>query len=779
MINRLSFFASSLYQFVYIFLTVLFLWFPIQFSGSFPITFVPVGICALAILLTLRYYISVDETERRINLLFYVVTLYILWVVISTGMHYWALNSWGFEADTSVRKLTVIKTDKYWVTWTLSHMTQIYLFFISLFLVSISIFRSTEKGWTKLTWIPLIFSPCLLVAFYQFYVDVAFLNNRPQDVLGGLGTDLSAFRISLLLIFPICVFTVIIAKSWWKKILYLVLAAAIFWLVRLSAGKTAIIGILLFAAAIPIVGAWVHKFQSGKGRRYLYVGLVWVFVLVSLTAIILSNSKVVTHISGMFAGRVKSEFTDVFFKGNYYVILNRTEMQHQAWRLIKLSPIAGWGPGGFLRNVDKIRFVNGDPYVTAQYTPNLYMDWAADLGLLGAGVTLFLYVTPLWMIIRIRKRIQILEERWAVGVVFATLAIMFLLFNMGSHTHFPEAQWIFIVYMGFLISVALKYGYTFRPIKGRLWGIGGIFLTILFIAGTYSTTFGSKGYDAIYKTVLKPYESIQGYYADYHDGNWAGEKTQWMVKNSVSMVIALTDIFQFKVLVPPRNSLGRDVLRLKIFLNEKILEERHFFKGGEYNLRYYLPGITNEKIQIRTELSQNHNPYRGDDFNFEGIVQPVTFMMSIPDDGIGFYPWEKMGKRRPLGWPQESKTEKIRWTGTQATMNISTNLRKIGIIYLMSLHPELDRYPVVLDILGDGRLIRQEKFNDYCKWRRMYFESRELKNFRTLTFRVNRTWNPLLSGFSDDPRDLGIYMIVPEIEIAPPGIGLGQGNLGK
>ena len=434
------------------------------------------------------------------------------------------------------------------------------------------------------------------------------------------------------------------------------------------------------------------------------------------------------------------------------------------WRLIKLSPIAGWGPGGFLRNVDKIRFVNGDPFVDTQYTPNLYLDWGADLGLLGAAITLFLYVMPLWMILRVRKRIQMREERWAVGIIFATLAIMFLLFNVGPYTHFPEGQWIFVVYLGFLISVALKYGYTFFPIKGWLWGIGGLLMTVLFVAGTYTTTFGSKGYDAIYKAVLKPYKSNQGYYADYDGENWAGEKTQWMTNNTVSTVKALSDILSFKILVPPRNSLGRDVLRLKIFLNEKLFDERHFFKGGEHDLCYYIPGIENEKMNIRAELSQTHNPYRGDNFDFGDIIQSIAFIKAIPEDGVGFYPWEKMGKRRPPGWPQESKTERIRWTGIQATMNISANLRKVGIIYLMSLHPEVDQYPVVLDILGDDRLIRQEKFNDYKIWHKVYFEPRELQNFTTLTFRVNKTWNPLMSRFSDDPRDLGIYMIVPEIE---------------
>ena len=766
MISRLSSFASSLRHpsilnhFVFIFLTALFLWVPIKFSGSFPITFESVGICVLAALLTIRYYLSVDESERRINLLSYGLLLYGLWVVISAGMHYWAFNSLELEATLSAPNVTAIKTDKYWAMWTLFHMTKIYLFFLSLFLVSIVIFRSTENGWKKLTWIPLIFIPCLLVALYQLYVNINFLNNRTSE-LGGLGTDVTAFRNSLFLVSPLCVLTVIIAKNWWKKILYFFLAAVILWLARFSDGRSVIVGMFLFAAAIPMIGAWVHGFRSDKGRWYLYVGLVWILVLALLAGIAISKSG--SFISELFAERVRVTFA-IVFKGDFILDPSRIEMQRQAWRLIKLSPISGWGPGGFLRNVDKVRFVNGDPFVETQYCSNLYLDWGADLGLLGAGVTLFLYVMPLWMILRVRKRIQVQEERWAVGIIFTTLAIMFLLFNTGPHTHFPEGQWIFVVYLGFLISMALKYGYTFFPIKGWGWGVGGLFLTALFVAGTYSTTFGSKGYDAIQKAVLKPYESINGYYADYHGENWAGEKTQWMIKNTVSTVKPLSDILQFKVLVPPRKSLGRDVLRLKILLNEKILDERHFFKGGEYNLSYYVPGITNEKIEIKTELSQTRNPYRGDDFDFGGIIQPITFMKDIPEDGIGFYLWEKMGKRRPPGWPQESKTERIRWTGIQATMNISTNLRKVGIIYVMSLHPEVDQDPMVLDILGDGRLIRQEKFNDYGKWHKVYFEFWELKDFTTLTFRVNKTWNPLMSNFSDDPRDLGIYMIVPEIE---------------
>lgn len=753
----------NLYGVVYIFLTALFLWVPIQFSGSFPILVQALSIYVLAALLTIRYYLSLDKAERRLNLLSYGMILYALWVLISTGMHFLALNSLESETYLSTLNVEQLNTDNYWALWTLFHTAQIYLFFLSLFIVSIVIFRSTEDGWIKLTWIPIIFIPCLLVALYQFYIDISFLNNRPhRDWLGGLGTDLSAFRSSLFLIFPLCVLTIINAQSWWKKILYASLAVVIVWLARLSDSRVFVLGMIIFISMIPLIGVWVHGVRSCMGRRYLYIMLVGMLVLTLLMgiAVLKKDSSVLV----LLERRSQGALTNALHGNLIEEISDRVEMWYQAWRLIKLSPIAGWGPGGFLRNVDRIRFVNGDPFVEIQYAPSLYLDRGTDLGLLGLGGVLFLYIVPLSMFFNIRKRVQIQEERWAVGIIFTTLTLMLLLFNAGPHTNFPEVQWIYLLYLGFLISVALKYGYKIYTIKNLGWGVGALFLTALFIAGTYTTTFGSKGYKTIYNSVLKPYQSIYGYYYDYHGEDWAGEKAQWITKNTVNTVQASSNIIRLKFLVPPRNSLGRDILRVKVFLNDNALDERHFLRGGEYNLSYYIPGIENKTIQIRTELNQTRNPYRGGDFDFSGIVQSVTFLKAIPEDGVGFYQWQKMGKRRPPGWPQESKTERFRWTGIQASMNISKNLRNTGIIYLMSLHPQLDQNPVVLDILCDGRMIKKEIFHDYNVWRKVYFKPGELNNFKTLTFRVDKTWNPLLAGFSDDPRDLGIYMIVPEIE---------------
>lgn len=762
MISRLSSFASYLrhpsiqHHFVFILLTALFLWVPIRFERSFPITFEPFVIYALAVLLTVRYNLSLDDAERRINLLSYGMLLYGLWVVISAGMHYWAFNSLELEAYLSATNVTAVGADKNWAMWTLYHTAQINLLFLFLFLVSMVIFRSTESGWNKLTWIPLIFIPCLLVALYQFYVDKSFLNNRPlRDWLGGLGTDLTAFRNSLFLIFPLCVFTVIIAQCWWKKILYIFLAAVILWLARLSHGRSVIVGMLLFAAAIPMVGAWVHGFRSDKGRRYLYFGLVWILALALLAGI--AVSKFGGSTSELFAERVRVSFAHAVNGDLIEADPERIEMLRQAWRLIKLSPISGWGPGGFLRNVDKIRFVNEDPVAEVQYAPNLYLGWGADLGLLGAGVILFLYVMPLWMILRVRKRVQMREERWAVGIIFATLAIILLLFNSGSHSHFPESQWIPVVYLGFLISVALKYGYTFYPIKGLGWGVGALLLTTVFIAGVYGTTFGSRGYRAISQEVLF-----------YHDGQGksrAGEKATDAIKTSVAAVQASSNIFSIKVSTAARNNRLLEGVRLKIFMNDELIDDRYFFKSIENTLYYYVPSIENRNVEIKTEIHQIFKPYRSDGANIEMTVSPASFIKAFPEEGIGFHQWEKrmVGRRFPPGLPPEPVIFDSRWTSMRATLNITDSLRKKGVIYAQSLHPYLNQQPVTVDIIGDKGLIQREWFWNN-RWKKIQLMPDQLKQLRTLTFKVNRIWNPRLSAVSDDSRDLGVAVVLPEIE---------------
>ena len=697
------------------------------------------------------------------NLLSYMIILYGLWVVISIGMHYCAINTLELEECLFSLHTKSIRTESRWLIWCLVHYAVIHLFFLSFFLILIVIFRSTENRWNMLTWIPLIFIPCLLVGLYQFYIDTDFLNNRPfhrldRDPIGGLGTDLTAFRVSLFLIFSLCIFTAAIVQVWWKKILYILIATVIVWLIWLSSGRGIIVATLLFAAIFPIVGAWVHGFRSDKGRRYLYVGLISILLM----ALLMGAATTI----GPGKERSLQTAFDRILNGDFAKVDPfRLEMIQYQWRLVKLAPIAGWGPGGFLRNIDKVRFVsrdhmiNEDPFSQYQYHYGLnqYLEWGNDIGLLGGCVILFLYVMPLWMIIRVQKRILMREDRWAVGIIFATLIIMLLLFNVSPYAHFPEGQWIILVYLSFLISVALKYGYTVYPIKGWRWGVGAFLLTTVFIAGVYETTFGSRGYAAIYRESL------------FHPaGTWknqADKKTTVAIKSSVNELKALSNIISVKVSSTAQNSLFVNGVKLKILMNDELIDVRHFFKSSNTTLCYYVPSMKGKNVQIKTEIHPVFKVYRDDDALIRVSVSPPSFIETLPEEGIGFYPRAKslIGRCFNPGSPAEPVIVDARWTGMQATLNVTELMRNKGFLYLQSSNPYQERRPVCVDIVGEqGGMKRVWFWNGH--WKKIYLPPDQLKQTKTLTFRVNQTWNPSLVEVSDDSRDLGIVVALPEFD---------------
>ena len=684
-VTQLSYLRNPLIQdrFIFVLLTALFLWayYPLN-TIWFPIIFEKSLFCVLVIL-TARYFWTRDTWERKMNPLFCGMFFYILWLLISAGIHYFALNSVGSENyisaninGTNWSPTTLF--DKYQGILLLNNETSIYMYFFPfLFLVSIALFRSTYHGWKKLTWIPLIFTPCLLVALYQVYVDSSFLNNRPfDDFMGGLTSSFRAFRILMFLIFPLCVFAGVIAKKWCKKGVFFFLAVVILWLTKLGYGRAAILGILIFIFMLPMIRLWVHGFRNITVRKYLYVGLVWIFGFTILAGVafpkyhrfisFLLDHRFVTSFNALLSG----DFTHGHF-------VDRVDASRQAWRLIRLSPVSGWGPGGYLKNANRIRHVNGEKIVYQPTIPNLYLQMGANLGIVGGGVMLFLHVMPLWMIIRVRKRIQNHEERWAVGIIFATVSIMLLFFITDSNINYPEVNWIYTLYLGFLVSVALKYGYTFYPIKSWLWGIGGLFLTIVFIVGTYSTTFGSHGYQAIQKELISLI--TRGYYTGAQMTIWDSKKMTGTIKVSNILIKtrgnpnrmkyttnefrmqatsnlyrmqATSNLFCVRTSVSKRSNQGSFILVVRVFLNDRAMDKHYIYSSGEKMLYYYVPNIANNEVEIkievdlrksipyhedyRIELDQRYMPYHEDYSDLGVTVSVIPFIKAFPQNGIDF-----------------------------------------------------------------------------------------------------------------------------------------------
>lgn len=130
------------------------------------------------------------------------------------------------------------------------------------------------------------------------------------------------------------------------------------------------------------------------------------------------------------------------------------------------------------------------------------------------------------------------------------------------------------------------------------------------------------------------------------------------------------------------------------------------------------------------------------------------------------------------GW-QEDKAKKFRWTRMRASLPIAEcRLRNADCgkqeaqrakgtahgsrstedeweIYLLCSHPDIEKEPVVVRILENGRVIREEQFG--CNgWKRVVLRDKDLDGAAVLTFQVSRTWNPKVMGVSEDGRDLGV-----------------------
>ena len=75
------------------------------------------------------------------------------------------------------------------------------------------------------------------------------------------------------------------------------------------------------------------------------------------------------------------------------------------------------------------------------------------------------------------------------------------------------------------------------------------------------------------------------------------------------------------------------------------------------------------------------------------------------------------------------------------------------------VHPNINKDPVKVIVLGDGKQIWYQKFDDN-HWREIFLGPDNIKNLKRLVFKVSRTWNPKISGISEDNRDLGIAIAI-------------------
>lgn len=86
-------------------------------------------------------------------------------------------------------------------------------------------------------------------------------------------------------------------------------------------------------------------------------------------------------------------------------------------------------------------------------------------------------------------------------------------------------------------------------------------------------------------------------------------KMRWIDKDLRKKVVAKTEYFGFSMYAEPEN-LSSGILEIKIYVNNKLIDQITWEKSGTKHRYYHLRRITGSVLKIRISASDSYNPYK-------------------------------------------------------------------------------------------------------------------------------------------------------------------------
>jgi len=602
---------------IFFLLTVVALWIPGRKFNIIPIVF--------SIFAILKYRYAGCQLQYDIKPCIVLFLFYGLWIVIAGGMHYIALSQLNPKAFITVRPHPVE-----WGLAVLKTTSASYILFPTFMFALIAIFLSSGNQLSLLLLIPIIFIPSALVALYQEFIDIRFLNPTITDFLSritGLSSDFNGFRISLFLIIPLSVFGSIYFNQKWLKANYIVLTILYVVILGLSRSRTGVLGVTLYLALMPAMVVWVKRIDVNMWKIYvsgvsIVVLMVIIFGIIGIKdkdskSIILKRLRQKITFIGTYG--IKKTLIATFDENSflYSIAPSRTEMALYSVSMTAMHPFSGLGPGGFLRNIDNMRHRNGVPEVFTKHIDNAnnqYLQMSSELGIFGCLINIILHIWPLWMVFCIKDRITDIVDRWAVSMGFTIICIMMVLYFTGPHIINVDVLWIVTVYLVFLFVTALKYGYKFPLMNMKIITIIMTSITVFFIWGTFDTTFGKRGYYEIQKMHWWPYRITQNHY-DIEE--WGEGQIIWCKENAI-------------IEIPIKDSVPEEI-DLKFVLKHPDIginpvEVKY---GGKYGPRTKISVNDNAWNKIILPITEEYIKKRGDLKNSDELVNSIILSFDV------------------------------------------------------------------------------------------------------------------------------------------------------
>jgi hypothetical protein len=690
------------------------------------------------------------------------IFFYAIWIIISFLMHYSALSLIDPLSYINANKFNVYKGLE-----SLNNITILYLFFPLLLFILVHLTRSIKDLHKCICLIPVLFLPSTIVALYQAFIDPNFQNPNRVFIAGtnrafiaGLNTDGSAFGISLFFLFSLCVLGFLVYRSLWMRLLFSILTFIQLWCLLLRGQHTTLIGILLFCIAFPFMYIWVHD----QKPRSLKIKFVLTFYSLTLLIFSVGILALQNYSSNSFVmSRYINGHIQNFKEGGLNLVVEKLErfrIQYGAHAVgaTLSAPISGWGPAGFHIIMPDIIFKKKAEPLPDHNAANHYLQMSSELGLTGCFLNIFLHLIPLWMIFRMQNQIKCEDIRWAVAIIFSTLIIFMFIYLTGPHGMAKDVLWIIVALNTFLYLTARKHGYQFRISSTKVMTVSLLVLTAVFFWGTYTVSYGKKGYRA---KQLADWWPLKGQYGFYSFEDWKGEKMRWTMQKAKMHLKATSNIFGFKMVSKSPDS--QDALNVKIYLNGELLDETHFMSRGMRPFYYYSPSIYNKKVELEIDVSNTFNPRKiglsSDSRDLGVAMSPVSFLKIMPKEGLGFHEFERWSGEPWDGWPADEPLD-FRWTRKRATFSPNKEKGESSTVYLMCAHPDVQDNPVSVKLIGSNGAFDKALFDKAGEVIQVRITNEQVNAIDKMTVIVNRTWNPKATNISADDRDLGVALAV-------------------
>jgi hypothetical protein len=156
-------------------------------------------------------------------------------------------------------------------------------------------------------------------------------------------------------------------------------------------------------------------------------------------------------------------------------------------------------------------------------------------------------------------------------------------------------------------------------------------------------------------------------------------------------------------------------------------------------------------ISLSARLDNIETPQKRPSPRSRNIILSLFFLLSLVKiaEGIrtdfgGWYDWETWNNQFSFRWSKKTASLEQEVKGTTI------------FIPILSSHPNIKSKPVKVRIYLDHRLMGETILQDN-NWHRLSYPVPDSRKERVvLTFKVDRVWNPLITGISPDARDIGI-----------------------